>query len=303
MGMVGEGKTVDNKADTHFPKTFLKTDDDDTHTLTEFAEIIEEAARDVCVGEYSLSEQERERWRELARVLSDELKIAALRAEDISSVPAFFTAHLRRRFARKTETTTGKNSSRGKGKARSPGKKREETAGLNQSISGKTDTGSRFRMAECFRFARHLYDTGQGINNPGGYATSIYRTGEADDLIERFLHPPEPTVQVNSDSCPDCHGSGFWYPQGVERGVAKCKHERLVNQTIVLQDALTERRLPPEEIAEQAKVFAELLESEYSLEQLTAQFAAGVHTEDWQLIMAKVEHNRRHGPKPGVVDN
>ncbi|MEA2174810.1 MAG: Bacteriophage replication protein, partial [Blastocatellia bacterium] len=27
--------------------------------------------------------------------------------------------------------------------------------------------------------------------------------------------------------CPDCQGSGFWYPEGVEKGVAKCKHTRL----------------------------------------------------------------------------
>jgi predicted transcriptional regulator len=28
-------------------------------------------------------------------------------------------------------------------------------------------------------------------------------------------------------NCPDCQGSGFWYPEGIEKGVAKCKHERL----------------------------------------------------------------------------
>lgn len=290
--LVGEGKTIDNKVDAGSAKTSFKTNTiDDEHTLTEFAKIIEETVRDVCGGEYSLSERERERWRELANVLSDELRSAALRAESISSVPAFFTAHLRRRFARKTEIAAGENS--GKGKARLPGKKKEGTRGSNQSSSGKPTPGSRFRMAECFRFAKHLYDTGQGITNPGGYATSIHRTGEADDLIEQFLHPSEPMVQINTDSCPDCHGSGFWYPQGVERGVTKCKHERLANHLMVLQNAPTERRLPSGEIVEQAKVFAELLESDYSLEQLTAQFAAGVHPEDWQLIMAGVEQNRR----------
>jgi hypothetical protein len=37
--------------------------------------------------------------------------------------------------------------------------------------------------------------------------------------------------QVLSDEekqkCPDCAGTGFWYPEGMEKGVAKCKHERL----------------------------------------------------------------------------
>jgi hypothetical protein len=33
---------------------------------------------------------------------------------------------------------------------------------------------------------------------------------------------------LDTKNCPDCQGSGFWYPEGVERGVAKCKHERLI---------------------------------------------------------------------------
>jgi hypothetical protein len=28
-------------------------------------------------------------------------------------------------------------------------------------------------------------------------------------------------------NCPDCQGSGFYYPEGIEKGVAKCKHERM----------------------------------------------------------------------------
>jgi hypothetical protein len=33
-------------------------------------------------------------------------------------------------------------------------------------------------------------------------------------------------------TCPDCQGSGFWYPEGVEKGVAKCRHVRMpVNNT------------------------------------------------------------------------
>jgi hypothetical protein len=27
--------------------------------------------------------------------------------------------------------------------------------------------------------------------------------------------------------CPDCAGIGFWYPEGPEKGVAKCKHASL----------------------------------------------------------------------------
>lgn len=36
-----------------------------------------------------------------------------------------------------------------------------------------------------------------------------------------------PTAQKNPVDCPDCNGSGWWYPNGTEKGVAKCKHGRL----------------------------------------------------------------------------
>jgi hypothetical protein len=89
--------------------------------------------------------------------------------------------------------------------------------------------GSRFTIEDCRRYAKHLQSTGQGINNPGGYATTIHRTGEADMLIESFLHPeaPDPSLNVDASQCPDCKGTGFFYPKGAEGGVARCKHEQL----------------------------------------------------------------------------
>ena len=87
--------------------------------------------------------------------------------------------------------------------------------------------GSKFTIEECRRYAEHLRSTGQGINNPGGYATTIHRTGEADELIESFLNPPASTLVVDTTQCPDCKGSGFYYPNGPAGGVAKCKHGKL----------------------------------------------------------------------------
>ncbi len=86
--------------------------------------------------------------------------------------------------------------------------------------------GSNFSIEDCRRYAQHLRSTGQGINNPGGYATTIHRTGEADELIEKFLHPA-PASQAEASACPDCQGSGFYYPQGPAGGVRKCRHEKL----------------------------------------------------------------------------
>jgi hypothetical protein len=87
--------------------------------------------------------------------------------------------------------------------------------------------GSRFTIKECRRYAEHLRSTGQGINNPGGYATTIHRTGEADALIEAFLNPVPASTTVDAAGCPDCQGTGFYYPKGIEQGVTKCRHARL----------------------------------------------------------------------------
>lgn len=86
--------------------------------------------------------------------------------------------------------------------------------------------GSKFSIEECRRYAEHLRSTGQGINNPGGYATTIHRTGEADEMIERFLKPAA-AAEVDASQCPDCQGSGFYYPEGVGGGVVRCRHEKL----------------------------------------------------------------------------
>jgi hypothetical protein len=87
--------------------------------------------------------------------------------------------------------------------------------------------GSKFSLVECRRFAEHLQKTGQGINNPGGYATTIFRSGEADAQIEAFLSAPTTSAPFRADDCPDCGGSGYFYPEGVDKGVKICKHEKL----------------------------------------------------------------------------
>lgn len=35
------------------------------------------------------------------------------------------------------------------------------------------------------------------------------------------------TPQIDARACTDCRGVGFWYPGGEDKGVARCKHEKL----------------------------------------------------------------------------
>jgi hypothetical protein len=48
-------------------------------------------------------------------------------------------------------------------------------------------------------------------------------------------------------------------------------------------------RLTPEEIAEQARVIAEVIEGGYTMEQAEAQFGGSFHAEDWASIRKSVE--------------
>ncbi len=46
---------------------------------------------------------------------------------------------------------------------------------------------------------------------------------------------PDQTASVGQENpvdCPDCNGSGWWYPHGMEKGVAKCKHLNLKREPV-----------------------------------------------------------------------
>jgi hypothetical protein len=145
-------------------------------------------------------------------------------------VPAFFTAHLRRCFAKKMKVQLDSQQEANTNLRSEPAQ--ESISGQQESEQPpQTDpvNGSKFSLKECRQYAQHLHKTGQGITNPGGYATTIFRTGEADSWIEEFLHPTAVTKPTNISLCPDCQGTGLWYPHGFERGAAKCKHEKLIS--------------------------------------------------------------------------
>lgn len=38
-----------------------------------------------------------------------------------------------------------------------------------------------------------------------------------------------PVQKVDAAKCPDCFGAGMWYPEGFDKGVARCHHEKLVS--------------------------------------------------------------------------
>jgi hypothetical protein len=49
---------------------------------------------------------------------------------------------------------------------------------------------------------------------------------EGKELPDQIASTPQETPP----DCPDCHGTGWWYPNGIERGVAKCKHLKILEE-------------------------------------------------------------------------
>jgi hypothetical protein len=47
---------------------------------------------------------------------------------------------------------------------------------------------------------------------------------------EKAEGPKDASPAIDASQCPDCFGTGMWYPEGFEKGVARCRHERLAVQ-------------------------------------------------------------------------
>ncbi len=47
---------------------------------------------------------------------------------------------------------------------------------------------------------------------------------------ERSKEQSATASKVDASQCPDCFGTGMWYPEGFEKGVARCEHKPLIKQ-------------------------------------------------------------------------
>jgi hypothetical protein len=102
---IGEQKTYAT------PKTSFKTNtknDDDIGVLSDAARLLVEAS--VRLTGQAPNEGERKQWTEVIRIIVAELDEAASRAGTVSNVPAFLSAHLRRKFSRKPTTRRGETT-------------------------------------------------------------------------------------------------------------------------------------------------------------------------------------------------
>jgi hypothetical protein len=112
-------------------------------------------------------------------------------------------------------------------------KERFTTDSLTQNARARANSPpeERERTTKHSKETRRAYLRNHpGITKPDGWMFNS-RDGRYDELIDTWLeesaqpHAPPPSRDVSL--CPDCHGSGQYYPDGYANGVRKCKHERL----------------------------------------------------------------------------
>jgi hypothetical protein len=59
--------------------------------------------------------------------------------------------------------------------------------------------------------------------------SQLQRSQPPDSRLPHAPNKDKDLKETEKDflDCPDCYGTGFWYPDGTEKGVKRCKHERL----------------------------------------------------------------------------
>jgi hypothetical protein len=55
--------------------------------------------------------------------------------------------------------------------------------------------------------------------------------------------PAGSTQKVDAAECPDCFGTGMWYPEGFDKGVARCRHEKLTPDESKQNESLVRRTI------------------------------------------------------------
>ncbi len=86
---------------------------------------------------------------------------------------------------------------------------------------------SRFSLKQCIAYAEHRKASDPNMRSAGAVGRKLYETGREDELIAEWLAAKD-TPQLDTSQCPDCHGTGMYYPEGLGKGgVKKCDHKNL----------------------------------------------------------------------------
>jgi len=86
---------------------------------------------------------------------------------------------------------------------------------------------SRFSLKQCIAYAQYRKSLDPNIRSPEAIGRRLYETGREDELIIEWLAAND-APKLDVSQCPDCRGTGMYYPEGFGKGgVKKCDHLKL----------------------------------------------------------------------------
>ena len=176
----------------------------------------------------------------------------------------------------------------------------EATAPLLRAMKG--EVGRRVEitpLAELFELLAAEFKIAEGrtgmVSNPAAFFLEhmrrrLWKTKQLP--VERegksVSATPAPSVQVDPSNCPDCFGTGMHYPEGYDKGVARCRHEKLAasaDQTASAATTLAPAAQPPtdSDLVEMAVGF---LHQGMDIEAIGQLLSASLDAERWPRIRA-----------------
>lgn len=109
-----------------------------------------------------------------------------------------------------------------------------------RELTGKTSTSTEKwdELAEVLITELKIAAARTSVSNVPAFLSEHLRRrlwkmdkAQATEIAAEARQQASQTLAMLSDEekrkCPDCAGTGFWYPEGAEKGVAKCKHTGL----------------------------------------------------------------------------
>lgn len=105
-----------------------------------------------------------------------------------------------------------------------------------EEITGKAVWAEQWReLAELLAVELKIAAGRTTVSSPAAFLTAHLRRRlwkkekRQLDAEEATLSATSPTSKMDTSQCPDCRGTGMWYPEGFDKGVARCRHEKLTN--------------------------------------------------------------------------
>lgn len=104
----------------------------------------------------------------------------------------------------------------------------KELTGREPSVSDAERWGE---LAELLSTELKLAAARTTVSNVPAFLTEHLRRRlwKTDKNPSKGQQTPGTAAPANVNECPDCRGTGLFYPEGFEKGVARCRHEKLSN--------------------------------------------------------------------------